>query len=79
MFKRVPSAGTKADKRYAADCSNVQPHYWQYSHNSSLGKNEWLRLPQLHCLCNCLLIQYKAETGLILRIFRNQKKKVQSY
>gem|GEM_PF-4932375 len=31
MFKRVPSARTKADKRYAADCSNVQPHYWQYS------------------------------------------------
>ena len=30
MFKRVPSARTKADKRYAADCSNVQPHYWQY-------------------------------------------------
>ena len=31
MFKTVPSAGTKADKRYAADGSNVQPHYWQYS------------------------------------------------
>ncbi len=31
MFKRVPSARAKADKRYAADCSNVQPHYWQYS------------------------------------------------
>lgn len=31
MFKRVPSARTKDDKRFAADCSNVQPHYWQYS------------------------------------------------
>ncbi len=31
MFKRVPSARTKADKRYAAHYFNVQPHYWQYS------------------------------------------------
>jgi hypothetical protein len=31
MFKRVPSARTKADNQYAADCFNVQPHYWQYS------------------------------------------------
>ena len=31
MFNRVFSAGTEAEKQLPANCSNVQPHYWQYS------------------------------------------------
>jgi len=27
---RKPPARSKAEQRTAADCSNVQPHYWQY-------------------------------------------------